>query len=658
MKTKNLLTGLVLIATGLLFINVNTFAEVRLPRVLGSNMVLQRDQDVRIWGWADAKEKVTVTFNGQKKITRADADGNWMVILPPMNAGGPFEMVIRGKNTFTLDNILLGDVWVCSGQSNMEWQVVNSDNVEEEIANADFPGIRLFTVPRNLQFLPVNDLPSGEWKECSPQSVKTFSAVGYFFGRKIHKETGVPIGLISSNWGGTNVETWMSREISQNDPEMKAQVETIEVVSPEELAEKQEKMKQELIASIGELKKGMINDVPVWADPGLDLSEWNEMEVPGLWEGKGLNGVDGVVWYRRTFTLSEKQASNDIVLNLGPIDDSDITWVNGTKVGSMHEAYNDERVYSVSSDILESGENTLVVRVEDYRGGGGFHGAGRNMVAKTVEGDVALAGTWKYRVSSVDFNIVIESQQSPNSRPTLLFNGMIHPLLNFSVTGAIWYQGESNASRAYKYRTRFPNLIKDWRNHWNNPEMGFYFVQLANFMQEKDEPVESAWAELREAQAMALDLPKTGMAVTIDIGEADDIHPRNKQDVGKRLALAALHDTYGKDVVYSGPAFKELTIEGDKAIVEMDPMGSELFIRDKYGYVKGFAIAGPDKEFYWAKGTKEGNKIILHNKKVPNPVAVRYAWADNPDDANVYNTGGLPAGPFRTDAWPGVTYGR
>jgi sialate O-acetylesterase len=252
----------------------------------------------------------------------------------------------------------------------------------------------------------------------------------------------------------------------------------------------------------------------------------------------------------------------------------------------------------------------------------------------------------------------IQMAIGPNSKPTLLYNGMIHPLINFPVLGAIWYQGEANAGRAYRYRTRFPNLINDWRNKWGNPEMGFYFVQLANFMKPVDVPAESEWAELREAQTMTLSLPKTGMAVIIDIGEADNIHPRNKQDVGKRLSLAALHDTYGRDVVYSGPVMKEMKIEGSSVVLEFDPMDSELIVRDKYGYVRGFAVAGEDRVFHWARGVKEGNTIRLGCEAVDAPVAVRYAWADNPDDANLFNTAGLPAGPFRTDEWPGVTFGK
>ena len=658
MNTNTCAKQLTLLMLMLIIAAADLTAEVKLPKVIGSNMVLQRNREVSIWGWADAREKVTVAFNGQEAQVRAGKDGTWMVVLQPMQAGGPFEMVIEGKNTITLQNILVGDVWVCSGQSNMEWSVQNSDNPETEIAAAVHPEIRLFTVPKNIQFMPADDIPSGEWSVCSPETIPGFSAVGYFFGREVHRETGVPVGLISSNWGGTNVETWTSREMSQTDPVMRDAVATIENVSPEELQARVQRERKEFIASLGGLEAGIVNDEPVWANPSLDLSAWKEMKVPGVWEDAGLGGLDGVVWYRRTITLSEEQANQDALLKLGPIDDSDRTWINGQEVGSTMEAYATEREYKIAAAVLTPGVNTVVVRIEDYRGNGGFWGSPDAMVLQSSAGNTSLSGTWKYRVSSADFSVNTANNISPNSKPTLLFNGMIHPLLNFEVLGAVWYQGESNAGQAYRYRTLFPNLIKDWRNHWNNPDLGFYFVQLANFRAAKDQPAESDWAELREAQTMTLELPHTGMAVAIDIGEADDIHPRNKQDVGKRLARAALHDTYGKDIAWSGPVLQKFTIDGPTVVLQFDPMDSELVVRDRYGYVKGFAIAGADRVFHWAKGVQYGNNIYLRSDAVDAPVAVRYAWADNPDDANIYNAEGLPAIPFRTDEWPGVTAGK
>ena len=634
---------------------LNSYAEIKLPRVISDNMVLQRNQVVNIWGWADAKEKVSVNFNGQTVTTKAGKNGKWMLSLTPMEAGGPYEMILKGKNTITLKNILLGDVWICSGQSNMEWRLSNTNNAEEEIAGARYPKIRLFEVPHNIQLKPVEDIPEGAWLECSPETVPDFSAVAYFFGRDIFTEIGVPIGLISTNWGGTNVETWTSPEMSAQDPDLKAVVEAMKEIDVEMMNKKLEEERMALIASLGPLEEGIVNGEPVWAKEDIDMSNWKSAEVPGLWENNGLAGFDGVVWYRKSFTLSEEEAAGNAVIHLGPIDDSDKTWVNGSELGSTVNAYSKNREYNVKEGTLRPGINTIAVRVEDTGGGGGFRGAPEDMFIQTVQEKISLAGSWKFRVSAMALSFSQQTKISPNSKPSLLYNGMIHPLVNYSVLGAIWYQGESNANNAYTYRTRFPNLIKDWRNKWNNPDLGFYFVQLANYMQPKNEPAESAWAELREAQTMTLSLPKTGMAVIIDIGEANDIHPRNKKDVGKRLALAALHETYGKDIIYSGPVLKNMEIKDNSLVLEFDPMGSELVVKDKYGYVKGFAVAGEDRIFHWAAGVQYDNTIYLRSPEVDHPVAVRYAWADNPDDANIYNAEGLPAGPFRTDDWPGVT---
>lgn len=646
------------LVAGILFLTINLPAEVTLPRVIGSHMVLQRGENLKIWGRAEKGERVTVSMAGQSVSTKTAKDGRWEVILEPMQAGGPHEMKIQGKNLVILEDILVGDVWICSGQSNMEWSVNNSNNSDEEIAKANYPLIRLFDVPHNVQLLPVEDIPSGEWVPCTPASIRDFSAVGYFFGRDIYRETGVPVGLISTNWGGTNVETWISREMSMTDPEMKAAVESIDGMDVEKLAAKLEQQRQELLASLGALESGMVNGEPAWTGAGIDLAAWKNMELPGLWEEKGLNGVDGVVWFRKSVTLSVEQARSEALLSLGAIDDSDRTWINGTEVGNTFNQYDRAREYRIKPGILKEGENTIVVRVEDTGGGGGIWGKPEEMFIKTETGPVSLSGEWLYRVSSEGFKVDLQSAVNPNSKPTLLFNGMIHPLLNYKVLGAIWYQGESNAGQAYNYRTRFPSMISDWRNKWENPGLDFYFVQLANFMEARDQPGDSEWAELREAQLMTLSLPGTGMAVIIDIGEAGDIHPRNKQDVGRRLALAALHGTYGKEVVYSGPVYKSMKVDGKRVTLQFDPMGSGLMVKDRYGYAKGFAIAGEDRVFHWARGMQQGNSIVLESSEVDKPVAVRYGWADNPDDVNLYNLEGLPASPFRTDEWPGITADR
>lgn len=646
-----------IVAAGLLTAGA-VLADVRLPEIIGSNMVLQRNTACTIWGWAGQGEKVTLTFREFTSSVVPGTDGKWQVKLPPMKEGGPFTMKIAGRNMVVLDNIMIGDVWLCSGQSNMEFSVSRTMNAEEEIASADYPGIRLFQVPHNLQFKETDTFGSGAWTPCNSATVRDFSAVGYFFGRKLHRETGVPIGLINSSWGGTVVETWISGESMRNVEEFRDRVESLKNNGWEgELARRKAEL-QEMIDKYGADEPGLIEGKAVWAEPGLDESEWGDMDLPGLWESKGLAGLDGVVWFRRKVDLDEATAKAGITLELGLIDDSDMSWVNGHKIGETRNAYNRKRTYKVPPEYLVTGKNVIAVRVEDTGGGGGIWGDPENLKMIAGKQSVSLAGPWKFRVSPVTLNMDIGSFISPNSNPTLLYNGMIHPMIEFSIRGVIWYQGESNADRAYQYRKLFPLLIKDWRKQWNQPAMPFLFVQLANYTPAREQPGESDWAELREAQTMALSLPRTGMAVTIDIGNANDIHPTDKQDVGKRLALAALHISYDRDLVWSGPMFRSMQIEGSRVVLEFNHTGSGLVAHDRYDYLRGFAMAGADRKFYWAKGSIMNGKVVLSSDKVPDPVAVRYAWATNPDDANLYNKEGLPASPFRTDDWPGITYGK
>jgi len=655
MKTNYLLKTLFLFGTGIMLFSCQSEVEVTLPKIINSNMVLQRNQEVKIWGWGSEMGKVTVSFNGQKKSSRVFKDSTWMVTLNAMDAGGPYEMLIIGKDTTLLNNVMLGDVWVCSGQSNMEWTLANTNNAEEEIANANYPMIRLFDIPHNVQLSPVDDIPSGEWMMCTPENIPDFSSVGYLFGRNLHEAIDVPIGLISTNWGGTNVETWTSGEMCASDPELKENLKEIKSYNLEERTKQKLEEIRLIKESLGALEAGIVDGKAIWAAEDMDVSDWHTMKVPGLWENRGLKGMDGIVWFRREFPLSKEQAGKSITLNLGAIDDSDMTWVNGKLVGETYNLYSKDRIYTVEQGVLKEGQNTLVVRVEDTGGGGGFTGADADIIAKTANGTVPLAGKWKYRVSSADLDSSPALSIGPNDMPTLLYNGMINPIINYSILGAIWYQGEANANNAFKYRTRFPNMITDWRNKWDNQDMGFYFVQLANFMNAKPNPGSSAWAELREAQTMTLSLHKTGMAVITDIGESDNIHPRNKQDVSYRLALAALHNTYEKDIVYSGPVYKSMSIEDAEVTVEFDHLGGGLMVNEEDGVPRGFAIAGDDQQFYWADGKVVDNKIVLSSDLVENPVAIRYAWADNPDTANLYNKEGLPAGPFRTDEWKGIT---
>ena len=626
-------------------------AEIKLPNVFSSNMVLQRDMPVKIWGWADKREKIKILFHGDTTTLKADKKGKWQTELKSMPAGGPFELVIKGTNEIILTNILIGDVWVCSGQSNMEWPLTLTNKAEEEISNAKYPRIRLFTVPKKISSMPLDDCESEGWEVCTPQSIGSFSAVGYFFGRKLNEKLDVPIGLIHTSWGGTNVETWTSSSSIEQMEGFEGFGQELKAFDEAAVIARQREKVEEITGPLPDKDLGMKDNKPVWASPQTDFSLWKEMDLPQLWESAGLQGLDGIIWFQKEFDLELSDLLGDIEIHLGPIDDSDVTFINGIEIGKTNQKYNEPRIYFPNREALKVGRNILVVRVEDTGGGGGIYGKSEEMFVKVDNKKIALSGTWRYKIGEGNIQLSI----GPNSMPALLFNAMINPLIPFAIKGAIWYQGESNAGRAYQYRSLFPNMINNWREQWGQGDFPFFFVQLANFMAPSASPEESAWAELREAQSLTLSLPNTGMATIIDIGEAGNIHPKNKQDVGRRLALSALKIAYNLEIVHSGPTFKEIQIDGNIAILTFDNLGSGFYLKNKYGYVNGFSMAGDDKIFHWAKAKISEDKIIVTCIKVEKPLALRYGWANNPEDLNLYNLEGLPAVPFRTDDWPGIT---
>lgn len=643
---KRLITILLVVAL-LVGSSIHSIADVTLPRIFSSNMVLQQGTEIPVWGWANQGERVTVTLNKSTVSARAGRDGKWKVKLPRFDYGGPYTMTVSGRNKIVFDNVMIGEVWIASGQSNMEWQLSQSKNAEEEIAAAEYPNIRLFQVPRTVAQLPQDDISSGEWKACTPENVTGFSAVAYFFGRELHQKLNVPIGLIHSSWGGTVAETWISTETIENDPDFAEPLKNLRSMDMETYEQEQrERVKQLFGGKIPTEDKGLVNGQPVWSAIDLDDGSWKSLVVPKYWEEQGYAQIDGVAWYRKEIKLTEEQSKSTATLHLGKVDDSDITWINGIEVGKTEGFYDKDRIYTIDAKYLRPGPNMLVVRVHDTGGNGGIWGDPKNQFLAIGSEKVDISGDWNFRISKATISSV---NVGPNSYPTLLFNGMINPIVPYGIKGAIWYQGESNATRAKQYQRIFPALINDWRKHWNQGDFPFLFVQLANYMKAPEIPGESAWAELREAQTMTLSLPNTGMAVAIDIGEANDIHPRNKQDVGLRLSLNALKIAYGKDVVNSGPMFSSVEFKDDKAVVTFDHVGEGLVANDRYGYVKGFTLAGPDGKHKWAKAhIVSNNQLEIWSEVVSNPIEVRYGWADNPDDVNLYNSEGLPAIPFRS----------
>ncbi|OPZ27242.1 MAG: Glycosyl hydrolases family 2, sugar binding domain [Lentisphaerae bacterium ADurb.BinA184] len=646
------ISGVVCVAVGLALAGARADDKPFLHRVFGDNAVLQRDIELPVWGWTAPGAAVKVTLAGQAAETKAGADGKWSVRLPRLPAGGPHEMTVSGPQTVTVKNLLMGDVWICSGQSNMDWPVTAVNNKDEEIAAADFAQVRLFQVPKKIAVRP-EEFCTGSWRVCSPTGLVeggAFSAVGYFFGREVHKATQVPIGLIQSAWGGTIAEAWTSAEALAATPEFKPVIDGfLEKVAA------QQAVKGTFEDAVRDWWKA--NDAgsaanPPWQDPVFEAAEWQTMTLPGAWEGKGLAGFDGVVWFRRTFDLPEECAGTTGLLALGNIDDRDTTWVNGLHVGSA-DAVGQPRRYALGKGVLKPGRNVIAVRVLDTGGGGGLVGKASEMMLR-VEcpgfEPVDLAGEWSYQAGKAlaEMAPVPQRLDAHPNQPSVLYNGMIAPLLPFPIKGAIWYQGESNAGQPGLYQTLLPTLIADWRSRFKAGDFAFLIVQLANFTPKVAEPVQSGWAELREAQTMTVErVPRTGLAVAIDIGEANDIHPRNKQDVGKRLALAAQAIAYGQDkVVYSGPVFTEMAVEGDKARLSFGHIGGGLVVKGEK--LTGFAVAGADGQFKHATAAVEGDTVVVSAEGVSEPKAVRYGWANNPD-CNLYNREGLPAVPFRTD---------
>jgi sialate O-acetylesterase len=639
-------------------------AEVKMSNMFTSHMVLQRRQKIPIWGRGTPGEKIIVEFNGQIKTAKTDASGNWQTVFSPMQAGGPYEMTIKGHNSLVLKDIMIGDVWLCSGQSNMAMSLSRAKNRDQEIAAAKHPKMRLFTVSRHPASRPQTEL-KGHWTVCTPDTAKSFSAVAYFFGRDLLKKLDVPIGLIHSSWGGTPGEAWTPMETLKKTALCEPIVRRYEKIMKrypqakityEKEVALQKKFSREIKLSGRYKDPGNKGFKAGLAGKKFDDSKWSKFRKRSAafyWPG------ESVVWLRYTTTIPGSWMNKDLLIaNFGIVGDLTI-YFNGKKVGARHTAYN-QRNYKVPKELVKSGKNVIAVRVYATKKAARFGAApflclsGRSSVKQFIWRD------WRYKtIASMSKKDVVISRPEPLSgpdsprSPSTLYNGMINPIIPYPIKGVIWYQGEGNAYKAFQYRYLLKAMITSWRKKWNQGDFPFLIAQLANFKLPVKNPGNSQWAELREAQAMALELPDTGLAVLIDIGDAYDIHPKDKQTVGKRLALSAMKIAYRNNIVYSGPVFETVRFEGNKAIITFKNIGSGLLA--KGGPLKSFAIADRNKKFVWANAEIENDTVIVSSPEIDQPYSVRYAWADNPDKCNLYNKEGLPAVPFRTDKWPGIT---
>ncbi len=652
-----------IIAVSLLGANA-AWADVRLPELVGSGMVLQRDAKIQIWGWADPREEVRIDFQGKHIKVRADRKGRWSTSLGPYPAGGPHHMTVAGKNKLELQDILIGDVWLASGQSNMEWPIKGAwgqiDNADLEIAGANFPKIRLFHVEPSTAPSPESRARSSGWHAVTPDRVADFSAVAYLFGRELHQRYRVPIGLVQATWGGTVAEAWISESALRRFSEFQEPIKTLAGVSAKTRAEYELFIQQraDWYRNHALVDRGRVTGNDAWANPDFDASRWPTLSLPRRRTdcGQDFGGYSGVVWFRRSIIVPPDQLGKPMVLKLGSLVQEDVSYLNGHKIGES-QGFATPRRYVVPAKLIVAGENTLVVRLtginEPTFSCTAMVGPADQMSAEVGATRIALNGTWSYMPGPDlrDFpkanSTTLAANPSPNA-PTALYNGMISPIAPMRIKGVIWYQGEANADRPVQYRALFPTLIEDWRRQWGY-QFPFLFVQLAGFGANKPEPAEYPWAELREAQSMTLSLFATGMATAIDIGNEQDVHPSNKQDVARRLALAAAKIAYGEDVVFSGPTYQSMHVEGNRARIRFSNRGSGLSIKDNHGYVRGFEIAAADGKFRWAQAELEGQDILVSSKDVSTPMAVRYSWSNTPD-GNVYNKEGLPLIPFRTDA--------
>ncbi|GAB4041620.1 sialate O-acetylesterase [Spirosoma jeollabukense] len=637
----------------LLAISTGVQAQLRLPKLISDGMVLQRDATLKIWGWATPGERITVRFNKKSYKTVTAATGKWLLTLPPMPAGGPYSMAIVGNTQLTVKDILLGDVWFCSGQSNMVHQLnIHDVTYAKEIREANYPQIRQFWIPTltNLQ-APQSDLPNGQWKSAVGEDVRPFSAVAYFFARKLYDKDKIPIGIINASVGGTPIEAWTSEEGLRDFSDLKAAIEKnkdttyINRLTRPGLTQRQP-------ATVNKpgppVDLGMASTTK-WFDVSYVPKGWRPINIPGYWEDQGVKDLNGVVWYRKEIDIPSSMMGKPAKVFLGRIVDADELYINGKSVGKTTYMY-PQRRYNVASDVLKAGRNVFVVRVTNNAGKGGFVPDKPYCIFAGAD-TVDLKGTWQYKVGTVYQPFAgsnIGGGINAQNQPTALYNAMVAPAINYAIKGFCWYQGESNTGKPQEYEKLQIALINDWRNQWGQGPLPFLYVQLPGFMDYNYQPTESNWAVLREAQRKALSVPNTAMAVAIDLGEWNDIHPDNKKDVGERLALAALKTAYHKNLVSSGPLYQSSAIDGNKIVLSFTNVGSGLIAKD--GEVLGeFAIAGADKKFVWARANIEGNNVVVWSDDIPSPQYVRYAWADNPVNPNLYNKEGLPASPFRTD---------
>ncbi|MEL0454708.1 sialate O-acetylesterase [Flavobacteriaceae bacterium SZ-1-7] len=620
-------------------------AQIRLPKLISDGVIFQRNEKVKIWGWAAPNEKIDLFFNEQKYSTQANIQGNWNIILPKQKAGGPHEILIKASNEIRIKDILFGDVWLCSGQSNMELPMERvKEKYGEIIKNSENKNIRQFLVPDKYNFKQnETDFESGHWVSANPENVLDFSAVAYFFAKEVYEKHHIPIGLINSALGGSPVEAWMSEDGLLEFPEAYNEAQKFKNDKLiDSIVKSDKKRNDHWYRELNAKDKGILVDSLKWSQTDLDDSEWDTMEIPGYWKNEPIGHLNGSLWFRKNIIVPKEMVGKPVKFFMGRIVDQDSVYVNGSFVGTIGYQYPPRR-YEIKPGILKEGKNTVAVRVINNSGSGGFV-MDKPYLMQVGNNTIDLKGTWKYKVGAA--MPPLDGPTFIRWKPVGLYKAMIAPLLNLKIKGALWYQGESNTKDPDSYFKTFPKLIENWRDKFKQAKMPFLYVQLANFMETYPEPRESQWATLRQAQLEALKLPCTGMAVTIDLGEWNDIHPLNKQDVGVRLALVARKMVYGEKHLHAeSPIPYKSKFEENQAIISFKNTGSGLKIKQGNA-LQNFSISNDGEHFVWAKAKIDGNKVVVWHDAIKNPTVVRYAWGDNPDTANLFTEEGLPASPF------------
>jgi sialate O-acetylesterase len=627
------------------------FAQIKFAQLFTDHAVLQRQQPIPIWGWAKPGEKVSVNFNGKSISSKANANGKWEVIFPAMEAGGPYQISVSNKgDQKTIQDILIGEVWLCSGQSNMEWPTSRAQNFEQEKANANFPQIRHYKVPNRVSLSPEQDLEKGEWQVASSATIGDFSAIGFFFARELTQELNVPVGILNTSWGASQIEGWIGKNALEQNPEFKSYAPTIPDTWPGVISKMDHKLHRGLAGPNASFPTAdQESQYPTV--PFADLKGLKTDSPIGEWDWRGLSFYRGNTFMATEFVVPEGFSQGKITL--GSNEFTNTVHVNNQII---HNGTLDGTALNIPSDILKAGTNTLAIHIGKHKskefGSAGLFGKLSDLKLFNEVDTISLQKNWKI--------VPVFSEKHTysfwaNSEASLIYNGMIAPLIPYGLKGFLWYQGESNVNRANQYKESFPLLIDNWRKDWKNDQLPFYWVQLSSYGPSQDSNKGSYWAELREAQDYTLKVPQTGMAVTIDIGNPDDIHPANKQEVAHRLAANALKKNYHKNKIHASPLYDKSEFKEQQAIIYFQTPESKLVIKDKYGYLKGFEIAGDDHVFHYAQAELKDNQVIVSHPLVKKPTAVRYGWSDSPLDANLFNEAGFPVSPFRTDQWPGLS---